>query len=584
MSVPARVGMPAPMTASPAASTPASAIQARDVAGAVARASRRPRRSGPPRSIGRSAVRAARRRRTARRPARGRARRLVAERHVVVHGEARVALADRSARDRPPARGRRRRRAARVGLGGEQLGRPAEVVGVGMRDQHDDARARRAPARAAAARPSRRRARPVSTTSTASSPRDHDLADDARAVVLLAGPDAVGELADHAGAPIASRSRSTSRGAVVAGAGGEQRARLPRRTRSSRSKSLERAEREGHRRDAGALDEQLLEALGERPARGAGDAIVERRRQQGDQAERLRSPHGDAPLVDLLAGRVALGQPLRRTPARRRCAVASRSRSSIQRGRGELELAGRALARAAQVGREHRPAAPRGRAGAAGDASAAALPRSSSASSTPGAASSQPAGSSSTASSVDARRDAELEALARSRLRAATWLVTTPRTPAGATARRGAPPARRATGCRPARSVGRTRLRELPPARGWCRRVPASASPGRRAASAHVRLGARRLGARDVVRDARTARASSGTWRLRRRRRPGRGPAASAARRGIAHGGVQPVAARDLDERHGPSPERGVHGRGVGARPRARPRSGTAGRRRRARP
>ena len=146
--------------------------------------------------------------------------------------------------------------------------------------------------------------------------RDHDLADDARPVVLLAAPDAVGELVDH-GFRASSRSPTTAR-AAGSGPGDVQRPRSAQAHEVGQVEGRERRERVRHRRDHRALDEQLLEAPDEGPAGRTRDPLVERGGQQRDQAEGTGAPDGDAPRVDLLTGRVALRQPLHASRGRRR--------------------------------------------------------------------------------------------------------------------------------------------------------------------------------------------------------------------------------------------------------------------------
>ena len=225
------------MTASPAASSPASGIQADGVAGAVAGGRDELRRAAAEREW-RPRVRGLDAAERQPRPAARAHDRVFPERHVIVDGEAGVALADHRARDRPRAAGRARRR------GRGRRGRAASSSAVPPRWSLSGCVISTASARSPMPGEQRqqlvcrrRPGRPVSTSSTVSSPRDHDLADDARAVVLLAAPDAVGELADHALRPDGVEQSPTIPASSAPLPAARSGRGVARRTRSARSNS-----------------------------------------------------------------------------------------------------------------------------------------------------------------------------------------------------------------------------------------------------------------------------------------------------------------------------------------------------------
>ena len=274
--------------------------------------------------------RSARADRTARRTWRRRAVvHLRRERHVVERGEARVALADRplriahqrhvAAAGQHPRAGIARRAPRPCPPTWSPSGCVSSTIGgtPEPRQHRQDARRPGEPGR------------PVSTTSAACVAADHDLADDARAVGLLALQHPVGDLVDDARRPSRSappRAAGTTRRIVAARSGSGR----PSRTRSARSNVSSARERKRHRRDPRALDQQLLEALGEpcplaAPAMSSSSAAA-------SSATRPNAPvavHDDAPLVDLLARGVALRQPPHARAQVVRRGSASRSRSSI---------------------------------------------------------------------------------------------------------------------------------------------------------------------------------------------------------------------------------------------------------------
>ena len=276
------------MTASPAASRPASGIQAATCPGlwpgvgttsavrppSSRRSSGRPASApanGAPGAVARALGRGARR--TARRRARRSAR---SARGSCARGRRRAA-----------GRARRRARARRACAASSSAVPPRwSLSGCVMSTASS-----RSPSRAtsgsssAAATPGR----PVSTTQHRLVAGDHDLAHDARAVVLLAAPDALGELADHRGRLEGVEQAADDGGAIARPADDMQRAGPAETREVGEVERLEGGERKRHRRDRRALDEQLLEALGEGPAGGARDALVERRPRAGRSG---RTPPG----------------------------------------------------------------------------------------------------------------------------------------------------------------------------------------------------------------------------------------------------------------------------------------------------
>ena len=288
---PSRVGMPLPMTASAAASRPASGIQAATWPGlwpGVGTSST----VRPPSS---SACVA----RPASAPANGGAGAVdgalggrLAERHVVVHGEARVALADRCARDRPRAARRAPPASTRApGLAASSSAVPPRwsLSGCVMSTISS-----RSPRRATSGSSSSPRRRPAGPCRRPARPRRRR----SRPARTMRGPSScsqlqmpVGELVDHCGCLQCVEQAADDGGAIVAARPTTCSWRgRPRRTRSARSKVSRAANGNAIGVIARALDEQLLEALGEGPAGGARDALVERGREQRDQAERAPGP------------------------------------------------------------------------------------------------------------------------------------------------------------------------------------------------------------------------------------------------------------------------------------------------------
>ena len=229
--------------------------------------------------------------------------------------------------------------------------------------------------------------RPVSTTSAAWSPAITTWR-------MMRGPSGCSHANTRSATSRTTAPSVTMRPPRAAGRPARPRRRLPRSAaRGAPDRhvvDLERAEPEHHRRDPRALDQQLLEARDEARADGAGDVVVERGGQQRDERERAVAVHDDAPLVDLLAGRVALRQ---HAHARPEVLDAVGEQVAVEHPRGgcELELRRGALAGAAQVGRQHRPAALAGDRGG-GAREGLALPPSSTVTSTPGAWSSHVSG------------------------------------------------------------------------------------------------------------------------------------------------------------------------------------------------
>ena len=276
---------------------------------------------------------------------------------------------------------------------------------------------------------------------------------------------------------------------------------------------------------------------------------------------------GDPPGVDLLAGRVALREPL---DERERVVDAAREQVAVEHPgrRRELELAGCALARAAQVGSEHRPAAR----ACAGDGRrrervglAALVERDQDAGSVvrptrPGAGAPRRASRPRATSSASRwpKPSCERHVVRDDAAHAGR----------GDASARTAPAGRPRDGSRPSPQPRRARACDARRARGSCRRSRGSDSPGQAAGIAHVRLGEPRLGARDVVGHG-VGVTPAAPRAPRRPARAGRSAAASAEAAASRIGGVQTVAAADLDEARRDRRRRAP-------RRRARPRATTA--------
>ena len=140
----------------------------------------------------------------------------------------------------------------------------------------------------------------------------------------------VGELVDHADASRASSRPPTTAALSPAPADDVQRARPAETREVGQVERLERGERKRHRRDR-AGSRRAAPRGSRRRARSAAPAMRSSSDgcEQGDQPERLRAPDRDAPRVDLLPGRVALGEPLdERERRRRRGSRGGRGRAS----------------------------------------------------------------------------------------------------------------------------------------------------------------------------------------------------------------------------------------------------------------